>query len=70
MRDLGSQDVRITTQVNSAKNRVHDAREKTKVTRDKVATVTRTIAVRTAQVRHEKDRLLISEKGLSARQGP
>jgi murein DD-endopeptidase MepM/ murein hydrolase activator NlpD len=69
VRDLGSQDVRITTQVNTAKVRMHAAREKTKVTRNKVATVTRTIAVRTAQVRSEKERLLISEKGLSAAKG-
>jgi murein DD-endopeptidase MepM/ murein hydrolase activator NlpD len=69
VRDLGSQDVRITTQVNGAKVRMHDAREKTRVTRDKVATVTRTIAVRTAQVRSEKERLLISEKGLSTAKG-
>ncbi len=69
VRDLGSQDVRITTQVSSAKGRMHDAREKTRVTRDKVATVTRTIAVRTAQVRSEKERLLISEKGLAAAKG-
>jgi murein DD-endopeptidase MepM/ murein hydrolase activator NlpD len=69
VRDLGAQDVRITTQVNGAKNRMHVAREKTRITRDKVATVTRTIAVRTAQVRSEKQRLLISEKGLSAAKG-
>jgi murein DD-endopeptidase MepM/ murein hydrolase activator NlpD len=69
VRDLGSQDARITTQVNRAKVRMHDAREKTRVTRDKVATVTRTIAVRTAQVRSEKQRLLISEKGLAAAKG-
>ncbi len=69
VRDLGSQDARITTQVNSAKVLMHGARERTRVTRDKVATVTRTIAVRTAQVRSEKERLLISEKGLSAARG-
>ena len=66
VRDIGSQDARITTEVSSAKVRMHDAREKTRVTRDQVATVTRTIAVRTAQVRSEKERLLVSEKGLSA----
>ena len=60
---------RITTQVNTAKVRMHAAREKTKVTRHKVATVTRTIAVRTAQVRSEKERLLISEKGLAKAKG-
>jgi murein DD-endopeptidase MepM/ murein hydrolase activator NlpD len=69
VRDLGSQDVRITTQVNTAKVRMHAAREKTKVTRHKVATVTRTIAVRTEQVRSEKERLLISEKGLAKAKG-
>jgi len=66
VRDLGSQDSRITGQVNGAKVRMHDARAKTKVTREKVATVTRTIAVRTAQVRAVKERLLISKKGLSS----
>jgi murein DD-endopeptidase MepM/ murein hydrolase activator NlpD len=66
VRDLGSQDSRITNQVNGAKVRMHDAREKTKVTRAKVASVTRTIAVRTAQVREVRERLLVSEKGLSS----
>jgi murein DD-endopeptidase MepM/ murein hydrolase activator NlpD len=66
VRDLGSQDSRITNQVNGAKLRMHDAREKTKVTRAKVASVTRTIAVRTEQVREVRERLLISEKGLSS----
>ena len=69
VRHLGSQDALITTQVNTAKVRMHSAREKTKVTRNKVATVTRTIAVRTAQVRSEKERLLISEKGLAKAKG-
>ena len=69
VRHLGSQDALITTQVNTAKVRMHAAREKTKVTRHKVATVTRTIAVRTAQVRSEKERLLISEKGLASAKG-
>lgn len=65
VRDIGSQDARITTQVSGAKVRVHNAREKTRVTRDKVATVTRTIAVRTSQVRSERERLLVSKRGLS-----
>jgi murein DD-endopeptidase MepM/ murein hydrolase activator NlpD len=68
-RDVGSQDARISTQVNSAKVRMRDARAKTKVTRDKVATVTRTIAVRTAQVWSEKRRLLVSKHGLSSAKG-
>ena len=66
VRDLGSQDSRITGQVNGAKVRMRDARAKTTVTREKVATVTRTIAVRTAEVRAVKERLLISKKGLSS----
>lgn len=65
VRDLGEQDARITTQVNGAKVRVHNAREKTRVTRDKVATVTRTIAVRTAEVRSVREQLLVSKSGLS-----
>jgi murein DD-endopeptidase MepM/ murein hydrolase activator NlpD len=67
--DLGTQDVRISTQVNHAKVQMHVAREKTKVTREKVATVTRTIAARTAEVRAVKERLLISQKGLSSVKG-
>jgi len=66
VRDLGAQDNRITAQVDGAKVRMHVAREKTKVTREKVATVTRTIAVRTTQVREVRERLLISKKGLSS----
>ena len=69
VRDIGSQDARITAQVNGAKVRMHAVREKTKATRNKVATVARTIAVRTAQVRSEKERLLISENGLAAAKG-
>jgi murein DD-endopeptidase MepM/ murein hydrolase activator NlpD len=66
VRDLGAQDNRITAQVDGAKVRMHAAREKTKATREKVATVTRTIAVRTTQVRAIRERLLISKKGLSS----
>jgi len=69
VRDIGSQDAVISTQVHGAKDRWHAAREKTKVTKKQVETVTRTIAVRTAEVRAEKQRLLISEKGLAAVRG-
>jgi murein DD-endopeptidase MepM/ murein hydrolase activator NlpD len=69
VRDIGSQDAVISTQVRGAKSRWHAVREKTKVTKARVETVTRTIAVRTAQVRAEKERLLISEKGLAAVRG-
>jgi murein DD-endopeptidase MepM/ murein hydrolase activator NlpD len=69
VRNIGSQDAVITTQVHGAKERWHAVREKTKVTKKKVETVTRTIAVRTAEVRAEKQRLLISEKGLATVRG-
>ncbi len=59
----------ITRQVHGARNRWRSVREKTKVTKDRVETVTRTIAVRTAEVRAEKERLLISEKGLGQLKG-
>ena len=67
--EIDSQDVRITEQVHGARDRWRTVRAKTKVTKTKVETVTRTIAVRTAQVRAEKERLLISEKGLSQLKG-
>jgi murein DD-endopeptidase MepM/ murein hydrolase activator NlpD len=69
VQDIVTQDTRISTQVRGAKDRMHSAREKTKVTKAKVETVTRTIAARTAEVRAEKERLLISEKGLSQAKG-
>ena len=69
VRDIGSQDAVIATSVHGAKDRWHAARAKTAVTKKKVETVTRTIAVRTSEVRAEKQRLLISEKGLAAVRG-
>jgi murein DD-endopeptidase MepM/ murein hydrolase activator NlpD len=69
VQDIVAQDTRISTQVRGAKDRMHSAREKTKVTKTKVETVTRTIAARTAEVRAEKERLLITEKGLSQAKG-
>jgi murein DD-endopeptidase MepM/ murein hydrolase activator NlpD len=69
VRDIGSQDAVISTQVRGAKQRWHVVREKTKVTKKRVETVTRTIAVRTSQVRAEKQRLLVSERGLAAVRG-
>ena len=69
VQDIGRQDARISTQVGNAKDRMHSAREKTKVTKKKVETVTRTIAARTAEVRAEKERLLISEQGLAQSKG-
>ena len=69
VRSIGSQDAAISSEVHGARDRWHAVREQTKVTKKKVETVTRTIAVRTAQVRAEKQRLLISEKGLATVRG-
>jgi murein DD-endopeptidase MepM/ murein hydrolase activator NlpD len=69
VRHIDSQDVTITKQVHGARDRWRSVREKTKVTKARVETVTRTIAVRTAEVRAEKERLLISEKGLAQLKG-
>jgi murein DD-endopeptidase MepM/ murein hydrolase activator NlpD len=69
MRDLGSQDLHISRQVNRAKVQMHHERAKTAKTKRRVETVTRTIAVRTAQVRSVRDRLLVSQRGLKAAKG-
>jgi murein DD-endopeptidase MepM/ murein hydrolase activator NlpD len=69
VRHIDSQDVVITKQVHGARDRWRSVRAKTKVTKERVETVTRTIAVRTSEVRAQKERLLISEKGLSQLKG-
>jgi murein DD-endopeptidase MepM/ murein hydrolase activator NlpD len=66
LRDLGRQDLHISTEVNRAKVRMRDERAKTAKTKRKVATITRTIAVRTAQTRTVRDRLIANRQGLSA----
>src|SRR3954453_3128251 len=69
VRQIDSQDVTITTQVHGARDRWRSVRAKTTVTKARVESVTQTIAVRTAEVRAQKERLLISEKGLSQLKG-
>ncbi|MGH2920593.1 MAG: murein hydrolase activator EnvC family protein [Gaiellaceae bacterium] len=64
LQDVGSQDIHISRQVNEAKIDARNQRARTAKTKARVATVTRTIAVRTAQVRSVRDRLLISQRGL------
>jgi murein DD-endopeptidase MepM/ murein hydrolase activator NlpD len=66
LRDLGSQDLHISTEVNRAKVRMRDERAKTARTKQRVATITRTIAVRTAQTRTVRNRLIANRQGLSA----
>jgi murein DD-endopeptidase MepM/ murein hydrolase activator NlpD len=69
LNDVGSQDLNISRDVNKARIDAREQREKTAKTKARVETVTRTIAVRTAQVRSVRDRLLISQRGLKAAKG-
>ena len=66
LRDLGKQDLHISTEVNRAKVRMRDERARTAKTKRRVETITRTIAVRTAQTRTVRDRLIANRQGLSA----
>jgi murein DD-endopeptidase MepM/ murein hydrolase activator NlpD len=69
LNDVGSQDLNISRDVNKARIDAREQREKTAKTKARVETVTRTIAVRTAQVRSVRDQLLISQRGLKTAKG-
>jgi murein DD-endopeptidase MepM/ murein hydrolase activator NlpD len=63
---VGVQDKNIAGQVGTAKQRVHQQREHTKRFRALAAAETRTIAIRTGQVRALRDQLLASKNQLAA----
>jgi murein DD-endopeptidase MepM/ murein hydrolase activator NlpD len=63
---VGVQDKNIAGQVGTAKQRVHQQREHTKRFRALAAAETRTIAIRTGQVRALRDQLLASKNRLAA----
>ena len=63
---VGVQDKNISGQVGTAKQRVHQQREHTKRFRALAAAETRTIAIRTSQVRALRDQLLASKNRLAA----
>jgi murein DD-endopeptidase MepM/ murein hydrolase activator NlpD len=63
---IGAQDKRISDEVGLAKVQVSAQRERTKRLRAIVASETRTIAVRTEQVRAARDALLANERRLAA----
>jgi murein DD-endopeptidase MepM/ murein hydrolase activator NlpD len=63
---VGVQDKNIAGQVGTAKQRVHQQREHTKRFRALAAAETRTIAIRTSQVRALRDQLLASKNRLAA----
>ena len=65
LNQIGNADKVIALQVADSKERMRDARERTRVTRGKVAATTRVIAERAAEQRAERDRLLASQRGLS-----
>jgi murein DD-endopeptidase MepM/ murein hydrolase activator NlpD len=63
---VGVQDKNIAGQVGTAKQRVHQQREHTKRFRALAAAETRTIAIRTSQVRALRDQLLASKDRLAS----
>lgn len=65
LREIGSQDRRIARQVGTAKTAMRELRKRTAKTKVRVEAVTRAIAVRTAQARAVRDRLLARQSGLS-----
>ncbi len=65
VRDLAAQDKRIAASVGSAKDQMAVQQARTTVTRRKIRVVTRTVAVRTAQTRLVRDRLVAREHALA-----
>jgi murein DD-endopeptidase MepM/ murein hydrolase activator NlpD len=65
VRDLAAQDRRIAESVRRAKNEMAAQQGRTTVTRRKISVVTRTVAVRTAQTRLVRDRLVARENALA-----
>jgi murein DD-endopeptidase MepM/ murein hydrolase activator NlpD len=66
LNELGAQDRAISRQFKAAKERVTIARARTKRTRASVARATKAIAVRASAQRAERDRLLVTQRALSA----
>ncbi len=65
LNDIGSQDERIASEVESAKLAMQETRNATRKTRKQVATTTRTVAARTAEQRAVRDRLAWSQRQLA-----
>jgi murein DD-endopeptidase MepM/ murein hydrolase activator NlpD len=64
---IAQQDKHIAARVRQARDEVHASRERTKVVRARVHSETQVVAVRTAQQREVRDRLLASEHRLSGK---
>jgi murein DD-endopeptidase MepM/ murein hydrolase activator NlpD len=64
---IAQQDKHISKSVGAARDRVHDARERTKRVRARVRSETQVIAVRTQQQRIARIELLASQRGLAGK---
>jgi murein DD-endopeptidase MepM/ murein hydrolase activator NlpD len=68
-KELAAQDERIAESVGRAKDRMKVAQARTTVTRKQVATVTRSVAVRTEQTRAARNQLISQQSALSEAKG-
>jgi murein DD-endopeptidase MepM/ murein hydrolase activator NlpD len=66
---IGRQDKRISQSVERARNEMRTLRKRTRATKKRVATVTQVIAVRTAQQRALRERLVARKSGLELARG-
>jgi murein DD-endopeptidase MepM/ murein hydrolase activator NlpD len=69
IRSIGRNDKRISESVKQARNEMRALRKRTRATKKRVATVTRVIAVRTAQQRVLRERLIARKSGLEVARG-
>jgi murein DD-endopeptidase MepM/ murein hydrolase activator NlpD len=69
MRSIGNQDRQISQSVGRARNEMRVLRKRTRATKKRVATVTQVIAVRTAQQRALRERLVARKSGLELARG-
>jgi murein DD-endopeptidase MepM/ murein hydrolase activator NlpD len=69
MRSIGNQDRQISRSVGHARNEMRVLRKRTRATKKRVATVTQVIAVRTAQQRALRERLVARKSGLELARG-
>ena len=65
LNDIGRQDERIATEVETAKLEMRATREATRTTRDEVAATTRRVAARTAEQRRVRDQLAWDQRLLA-----
>jgi murein DD-endopeptidase MepM/ murein hydrolase activator NlpD len=69
VRSIGNQDKRISQAVERARNDMRVLRKRTRATKKRVSAVTQVIAVRTAQQRDLRERLIARKSGLELAQG-